>query len=262
LDTAPKQEGEEFDACIKSRYDAAPDPDKHATWLQELTAKTKYYACKQIVQKTYVGRLEGIKTLAQQLTNVKQKQWDKANNRNMHLSARELSQACQRLLTELKPTTQPAEMPQLDDMFVQAIGPELRKKIIQCLPPHPATTVGEMKTYNDSTTSSSEQSKTKTNSGPSLASPREQHTKEHQHETTDQGETSITIPGPSLEQQQTTRKTKVRTKRLTLLTHCIRITRISADLSTMPQDKCKFPRPSWPSTTEMSPQPKKTLWPK
>ncbi len=93
LETNPKlllqfyaHEGADFDICIKSRYDAAPDPERHDTWIREVSAKTKYQACKQIMQKACVGRLEGIETLAQRLQNIRQRQHDKATQRVCHLS--------------------------------------------------------------------------------------------------------------------------------------------------------------------------------
>jgi hypothetical protein len=72
LETNPKflvflyaQAHTEFDICIKDRYDAAPDPEKYQSWLREVTAKTKFMACKEYIWSLYVGRLEGTETLAQ-----------------------------------------------------------------------------------------------------------------------------------------------------------------------------------------------------
>ena len=59
LETNPKlliqlyeHEGTDFNVCIESRYDSAPDPERYNTWIREVSAKTKYYACKQITRKT------------------------------------------------------------------------------------------------------------------------------------------------------------------------------------------------------------------
>jgi hypothetical protein len=67
----------EFDICVKTCSDAAPDPENYEQWIREITAKTKFYACKQYIQKSYVGRLEGTATLAQHLVNIKQRYYDK-----------------------------------------------------------------------------------------------------------------------------------------------------------------------------------------
>jgi hypothetical protein len=44
-----------FDICVKiTRNNAAPDPEKYEQQIHEITTKTKLYACKQYVQKSYV----------------------------------------------------------------------------------------------------------------------------------------------------------------------------------------------------------------
>jgi hypothetical protein len=59
--------GTEFDTCIKERYDAAPDPKKYETWIKPIKAKTKFHACRQCIQKLFVGRMEGTETIGQRL---------------------------------------------------------------------------------------------------------------------------------------------------------------------------------------------------
>jgi hypothetical protein len=113
---------EEFTICNKNRQDTAPDPDKHLQWRREQKAKVKFYACKQCIQKSYVGHLEGTETLAQHVITIKQKCWDNKINRFKHRSVQELSQEHQRLLAQIKPTTIAAEMPQMDNVFVQAVS--------------------------------------------------------------------------------------------------------------------------------------------
>jgi hypothetical protein len=67
-----EQEQVEFDILVKSRYDTAPNPEKYEVWLRDIAAKAKFYACKQYIQKFYVGTLEGTETLAQRIVSLKQ----------------------------------------------------------------------------------------------------------------------------------------------------------------------------------------------
>jgi hypothetical protein len=157
LDETPKnllafyaQAEAEFDICIKTRKDATPNPEKYEQWIREITAKTKFYACKQYIQKSHVGRLEGTATLAQRLVNIKQRYYDKVTQQANYRSVQELSQEYQRLLAEIKPSTMPTEIPQLDNIFVQSVSEDLRKKLIRHLGQEPATTIDEnIQHFND-----------------------------------------------------------------------------------------------------------------
>jgi hypothetical protein len=85
--------GKEFNICIKNRNeDAAPDPEKFEIWMREVRAKTKFHACKTLIQRAYVGRLEGTETLAQHLVNIRQRYYDKAAQKLHYRSIQELSQ--------------------------------------------------------------------------------------------------------------------------------------------------------------------------
>ena len=130
----------EFDVSIKHRYDDAPDQEKYAKWLRDVKSKTKFYAGKHYIQQSYVGRLEGTETLAQRLTSVKQRTFDAKSQRPKYLSVQELHQSYQFLLVEIKDTTPPAEIPQLDQLLVQAVSEDLRKKLLIHLQPLPTTT--------------------------------------------------------------------------------------------------------------------------
>jgi hypothetical protein len=102
--------------------------------MREAHVKTEYQACRKCIQKTYVGRLEGIETLTQRLVGIKQRQFDKSTQQANYRSVQELSQEHQRLLAEMKPTTLPTEIPQLDNVFVQAASEDLRKKLLIAAP--------------------------------------------------------------------------------------------------------------------------------
>jgi hypothetical protein len=95
--------------------------------MREVRAKTKFHACKTLIQKAYVGRLEGTETLAQRLVNIRQRYYDKATQKLHHWSVQELSQEYQHLIAEVKPTTLPAELPQLDNTWVQAVDKALER---------------------------------------------------------------------------------------------------------------------------------------
>jgi hypothetical protein len=71
--------GQEFLIGQKTTYDAAPDPERQMKWMQEIKAKTKYAAAKQLIQTLYVGRLEGTESLAQRLLKINQRGWDNVN---------------------------------------------------------------------------------------------------------------------------------------------------------------------------------------
>jgi hypothetical protein len=80
LDNPPKlvlffyeQAKAEFDASIKHQSDTALDQEKHSKWLKRGEIKTKLFAAKHCVQRSYVGRLEGTETLAQRLTSLRQR---------------------------------------------------------------------------------------------------------------------------------------------------------------------------------------------
>ena len=130
----------EFDVSIKYRSDAAPDQEKYQKWLRDIKSKTKFYAGKHYIQQSYVGRLEGTETLAQRLTSVRQRTFDTKSQRPKYLTVQELHQSYQFLLVEIKNTTPPAEIPQLDQLFVQAVSEDLRKKLLVHLHPLPTTT--------------------------------------------------------------------------------------------------------------------------
>jgi hypothetical protein len=142
--------GTEFDICIKERYDAAPDPEKYETWIKAIKAKTKFHACKQYIQKLFVGRMEGTETLGQRLVNIKQRSFDPITQRAHYRSVQELSQAYQFILSEIKSTTQPTELPELDNIFVQAISEDLRKRLVRHLDHPPSTTIdANLQSFND-----------------------------------------------------------------------------------------------------------------
>ena len=147
LDNTPKlallfytQAQTDFDVSIKWRSDAAPDQEKYTKWLREIKSKTKFYAGKHYIRQSYVGRLEGTETLAQRLTSLRQKTFDPTTQKPKYLSVRELHQRFQFLLIEIKTDTPPADIPQLDQLFVQAVSEDLRKKLLTHLQAHPTTT--------------------------------------------------------------------------------------------------------------------------
>jgi hypothetical protein len=147
LDTTPKllvffytQAHTEFDISIKYRSDAAPDQEKYAKWLRDVKSKTKFFAGKHYIQQSYVGRLEGTETLGQRLTSIKQRTFDTKTQQATYLSVQELHQQYQFLLVEIKTETNPADIPQLDRLFVQAVSEDLRIKLLSHLQPNPSTT--------------------------------------------------------------------------------------------------------------------------
>ena len=117
--------GTDFTICIKERHDAAPDPEKCETWLKVTKAKTKFHACKQCMQKQFAGRMEGTETVGQRPANIKQRTHDPASQRASCRSAQELSQACQFISSEIKPTTLPTKLPELDNIYVEAMSEDL-----------------------------------------------------------------------------------------------------------------------------------------
>ena len=84
--------------------------------------------------------MERTKTQAKQLTNERQRTYDTKSQRPKYLTVQELHQSYQFLLVEIKNTTPPAEIPQLDQLFVQAVSEDLRKKLLVHLHPLPTTT--------------------------------------------------------------------------------------------------------------------------
>lgn len=58
-------------------------------------------------------------------------------------TVQELSQDYQFLLAEIKQETPPTEIPQLDQLFVQAVSEDLKDKLLQHLLPNPTTTNDE-----------------------------------------------------------------------------------------------------------------------
>jgi hypothetical protein len=104
-----------------------------------MKSNTKFFAAKHCVQQSHVGRLEGTETLAQPLTSLRQRTFDPKTQRPKHLSVQEVHQRFQFLLIEIKSNTPPAEIPQLDQLSVQAVGQELRKKLLSFLHPLPTT---------------------------------------------------------------------------------------------------------------------------
>jgi hypothetical protein len=76
--------------------------------------------------------------VAQRLTSLRQRTFDANTQPPKCLSAQELHQRCQFLLIEIKSNAPPAEIPKLDQLFVQAVGADLRKKLLSFLHPLPA----------------------------------------------------------------------------------------------------------------------------
>ena len=150
LDNSPKllialyhQAGQEFDLCIKSRYDAAPDPERYDKWLMEVKAKVKFTAIQQYVQNFFIGPLEGTETISQRLIAIKQRYYDRQTNKPHFRSMNQLAQEYQFLISEIKPTTQPQEIPELESVFVQAVSEDLRKKLVRHLHATASTTIDE-----------------------------------------------------------------------------------------------------------------------
>ena len=70
--------------------------------------------------------------------------FDKETQRADYLSVQELSQEYQGLLTEINPSMLPTEIPQLDNMHVvQAVGEDLRNKLLMHLITTQALTIGK-----------------------------------------------------------------------------------------------------------------------
>ena len=81
--------------------------------------------------------------MAQHLTSLCQRTFDPATQKPKYLTVQELHQRYQFLLIEIKADTPPADIPQLDQLFVQAVSKDLRKKLLTHLRPHPTTTNNE-----------------------------------------------------------------------------------------------------------------------
>jgi hypothetical protein len=122
-----------FDIVIKERNTSAPDPDRFQTWLLEIKAKTRLFALKYYTPESYVGQLEGTKTLAQRLVATKQQHCDSTDGKLTNISVQELLQDYQFLLSEIIPNTPPTEIPQLDQLFVQVVSKDLRTKLLSHL---------------------------------------------------------------------------------------------------------------------------------
>jgi hypothetical protein len=82
-----------------------------------------------------VGRLEGTETLAQRLVTIKQQQYASTNGKVTYILVQELSQDYQFLLSEIKSNTPPTEIPQLDQLLIQAVSEGLRTKLLSHLQP-------------------------------------------------------------------------------------------------------------------------------
>jgi hypothetical protein len=129
----------EFDISIKTRCDVGPDQDKYEKWIHEVKCKTKFYAAKHCIQVSHVGRLEGTQTLVQRLTSLKQQTFDPVTKQTKCLSIEELHQRHQFLLIEIKSDTPPADVPQLDQLLIQAVSEDLRKRLLSRVIPLPTT---------------------------------------------------------------------------------------------------------------------------
>ena len=91
-----------------------------------------------------MGRLlEGTETLAQRLASLRQKTFDPSTRKPRYLTVQELHQRYQFLLIEIKVDTPPADILQLDQLFLQAVSKDLRKKLLTHFHPLPATTNNE-----------------------------------------------------------------------------------------------------------------------
>jgi hypothetical protein len=142
--------GQEFLIGQKTTYDAAPDPERQKKWLQEIRAKTKYAAAKQIIQTLYVGRLEGTESLAQRLLKISQRGWDKGTRRPVYKTINEVAQEYQYLLQEVDEFTLPAELPELEAAFYQSLSADLQRKLVTTLHANTSTTLIEnVKRFND-----------------------------------------------------------------------------------------------------------------
>jgi hypothetical protein len=79
--------------------------------MQEIQAKTKYAAAKQLIQTLYVGRLEGTESLSQRLLKINQRGWDSITRRPVYKTINEEAQEYQYLLQEVNEHTLPTEIP-------------------------------------------------------------------------------------------------------------------------------------------------------
>jgi hypothetical protein len=264
LENAPKlallfygQAQAEFDVTIKHRSDAAPDQERCTKWHREIKAKTKFHAVKHHIQQSYVGRLEGTETLAQRLTSLRQKTFDPTTQKPKHLTVQELHQRHQFLLIEIKPDAPPADIPQLDQLFAQAVSEDLRKKLLSHLQALPTTTNNEnVQRFSDLVQHAIE---AEMNSPPSQTLRLKQPTENQNHTRAANKLNKIVVPEPSpTPANKSPTMSALKTLCMPRLTLVVLLP--IATLFCIPQDRQSSPRASLLSTCLKSPQNKKNSW--
>jgi hypothetical protein len=127
---------EAFDILQIRRTGQPPEHETHALWLENLKAKIEFEAIAQITEKGYVGRAEGIESLAQRILKVKQHQFDPTTNTNKYLSVQELSQSFQNQLAECNGRDASAGLglPNLATTAYQAMTTQLKDKLVDYIP--------------------------------------------------------------------------------------------------------------------------------
>jgi hypothetical protein len=136
-------QNQEFDLSQKTFHEFAPNPDTQKKWLDNLIAKTKYEAMRQLISELYVGRLEGTERLSARIERIKQRAWDPTTSRARYKSVTELSQDYQFELQEVTPATQHDELPDMENTFYRALSSDMQTRMIDELNPAPPTTVGQ-----------------------------------------------------------------------------------------------------------------------
>jgi hypothetical protein len=106
-------------------------------WLRKIKSRTKFFAGKFYIQWSC---LEDTETLAQGLTSLWHQTFDPKTQQAMCLSIRDPHQRHQFFSIKIKSNAPPAEIPQLDQLFVQSVSEDLRKKLLSHLHPQPTTT--------------------------------------------------------------------------------------------------------------------------
>jgi len=132
---------ESFPFTLLAPYRAreTPDATTYKNWFSERLAEVMYAALKQ-AGRSYIGRMDGLQSLANRLRLITMEEWDRDLRTPTYLSVEELYHSFSVHLQEVNMDSPPTDLPNLAQLFFNALTPELQEQLVDKIPQPPIGT--------------------------------------------------------------------------------------------------------------------------
>lgn len=113
----------------KSHQDAVADVETFQHKLKNIRDKTEFCAILQLVEASYVGERSGLESINQRLLKINHRQYNPATRDWEWRSVADVILAFQIVIQDIDIANPPANLPNLESTFVQAMSATIKKKL-------------------------------------------------------------------------------------------------------------------------------------